>query len=41
MGRVWLLRVAIRRFWGGRRTDGIHGTWEHSLGVDGVSLGIC
>ena len=22
MGRVWLVRVAIRRFWGGRGTDG-------------------
>lgn len=41
MGRVWLLRVAILRFLGWRGTDGIHGTGEHSLGVDGLGLGIC
>lgn len=41
MGRVSLVRLVIRRFWGGRGTDGIHGTGEQSLGVDGVGLGIC
>ena len=41
MGRVWLVRVAINTVLGWRWTDGIHGTGEHSLGIDGVGLGIC
>ena len=41
-GKGWAGEIGdLKGFAGWRGTDGIHGTGEHSLGVDGVGLGIC